>query len=174
MTSEEWKDIPGYEGHYQASTLGNIRSVKRETVVLKGDLQRNGYRRVYLWTSGRKRNCLVHRLVALTFIQNPNGYSDINHIDENKQNNSIDNLQWCTHLFNMNYGSVRAKIGAANTGRDVSSETRQKLRLDTARRRWINDGKTEKYVYVEQLDSFLKNTVWKKGRLPRRSVKTNV
>ena len=89
MVKEQWKDIPGFEGHYQASTLGNIRSIKKEPIILKGDYQKNGYRRVYLWVGGEKKNCLVHRLVAETFIENPNRYSDINHKDENNTNNAL-------------------------------------------------------------------------------------
>ena len=107
MVKEQWKDIPGFEGHYQASTLGNIRSIKKEPIILKGDYQKNGYRRVYLWVGGEKKNCLVHRLVAETFIENPNRYSDINHKDEDKSNNSVENLEWCSHVYNMNYGSVK-------------------------------------------------------------------
>ena len=82
---EEWKDILGYEGHYQVSNHGRVRSVKRNsTIILKGDCQPNGYKRVYLWKDGRKKNFLVHRLVGLSFLDNPNHYSDINHLDENQ------------------------------------------------------------------------------------------
>ncbi len=169
---EIWKDIPGYEGHYQASSLGEIRSIKNECVLLKGDIQKNGYRRVYLWKDGKKKNCLVHRLVASAFIENPNEYTDVNHIDEDKSNNNVNNLEWCTHKYNINYGSTKEKIGAANRGRVVSKEVRQKLREDTSRKRWINDGTVERYVYVEQLFSFLSDG-WKKGRLKRERICMN-
>ena len=164
---EEWRDIQGYEGHYQVSNLGKVRSVKREPFVLKGDLQQNGYRRVYLWLNGRKKNLLVHRLVAETFIENPDEYTDVNHLDEDKTNNHVDNLEWCTHLYNMNYGAVKKKIGDANRGRKLSEETIERLRQDTTNRRWINNGHTEKYVYFYEIDSFVENG-WNVGRLKRR------
>lgn len=94
MHPEVWKDVDGFEGHYQVSNHGRVRSIKKEALVLKGDYQPNGYKRVYLWKDGRKYNKLVHRLVA----------SDVNHIDEDKTNNNVNNLQWCTHLYNMNFG----------------------------------------------------------------------
>lgn len=115
---EEWKDILGYEGHYQVSNHGRVRSVKRNsTIILKGDCQPNGYKRVYLWKDGRKKNFLVHRLVGLSFLDNPNHYSDINHLDENKKNNYVGNLEWCTHKYNMNFGTVREKISKSNIGK---------------------------------------------------------
>lgn len=113
---EIWRDIDGYEGHYQISNYGNVKSIKSVPTMLKGDYQNNGYKRVYLWKDGKKRNMLVHRLVALSFLPNPYGYSDINHIDENKANNHVDNLQWCSHIYNMNYGSVKVKISESKTG----------------------------------------------------------
>lgn len=118
MKQEEiWRDVIGYEGHYQVSNYGNVRSVKREPIILKGDFQRNGYRRVYLWKDGAKKNVLVHRLVALSFLPNPMNYTEINHIDEDKTNNRAENLQWCSHLYNLNYGTVRERIGERNKGR---------------------------------------------------------
>ena len=162
-----WKDIAGYEGHYQVSDQGEVRSIKKQPVVLKCDRQRNGYMRVYLWLGNRKRNRLVHRLVAEAFIPNPLHLSDINHLDEDKENNSISNLAWCTHLQNMNYGQVKTKISKAAQGRIVSEETKQKLRWDTSRRRWLNNGKAERYVYEEDVSSMVM-IGWSVGRLKRR------
>ena len=163
---EIWKDIAGYEGHYQVSNFGNVRSIKREPIILKGDYQKNGYKRVYLWKDGRKQNMLVHRLVALSFLPNPDGYSDVNHIDENKSNNHVDNLYWCTHLHNMNYGSVKEKISTAKTGRTLSEKQKKQIRIDKSKRKWINDGQTEKFVFFYEVDSYLNNG-WKQGRKER-------
>lgn len=118
MHPEVWKDVEGFEGHYQVSNHGRVRSIKKEILVLKEDYPHNGYKRVYLWKDGRKHNKLVHRLVAIVFLQNPNSYSDVNHIDEDKTNNRVNNLQWCTHLYNMNFGSVREKyhVGTEEKG----------------------------------------------------------
>ena len=168
---EEWRDIEGYEGHYQVSNYGNVRSIKREPCLLKGDYQKNGYKRVYLWLNGGKKNLLVHRLVAEAFIDNPDFLTDVNHIDEDKSNNHIDNLEWCTHLYNMNYGSVKKKIGTANKGRRLSSEAIRRLSIDTSNRRWINNGHTEKYVYFYEVDNYI-DAGWGPGRKNRR--KNNV
>lgn len=165
---EVWRDIPGYERHYQASASGKIRSVKREPHILKTVYQPNGYERVSLWLGGEKKNKMVHRLVAAAFIANPENYTDINHMDEDKANNDVSNLEWCDHRYNMNYGSVGAKIAEANRRRVITDETRRKLSLDTSRRRWINNGLTERYVYVEDVDSCLASG-WQRGRISRRS-----
>lgn len=165
---EVWRDIPGYESHYQASASGKIRSVKRGPHILKTVYQPNGYERVSLWLDGEKKNKMVHRLVAAAFIANPGNCTDINHMDEDKANNDVSNLEWCDHRYNMNYGSVGAKIAEANRRRIITDETRRKLSLDTSRRRWINDGLTERYVYVEDVDSCLASG-WRRGRINGRS-----
>lgn len=163
---EEWKDIPGYEGHYQVSNCGNVRSVKKEPVILKGDYQPNGYKRVYLWMDGGKKNLLVHRLVAIAFLPNPNDYIDINHIDEDKTNNCVDNLQWCSHLYNMNYGHVKEKISKANRGKTVSEEVLLKLSESSKNRKWINNGIVERSIKKSRLSFFISEG-WKIGRLRR-------
>lgn len=110
---EVWKDIPGFEGYYQASTLGNIRSVPRVArnnhyvvgKVLKQCYDRDGYPQVALRKDGVSKTRNVHRLVALTFIPNPNNYPEINHKDEVKTNNNVFNLEWCTTHYNVTYGT---------------------------------------------------------------------
>ena len=149
------------------SNYGNVRSIKRNPIILKGDYQNNGYKRVYLWKNGRKKNLLIHRLVALSFLPNTKNYTDVNHIDEDKENNCASNLEWCSHKYNMNYGSIKQKIGKSNTGRVISEETREKLRRDTINRRWINNLIIEKYVNKNELQLFLSNG-WRLGRLNRR------
>lgn len=164
---EVWRDIPGYERHYQVSSAGRVRSVKRTPRILKTGFQPNGYERVCLWMDGQKKSKMVHRLVASAFIANPKNCTDINHMDEDKANNDVSNLEWCDHRYNMNYGSVRAKIAEANRCRVIREATRRKLSLDTSRRRWINDGLTERYVYVEDVDSCLASG-WQRGRIRKR------
>ena len=166
-----WKDIPGYEGHYQVSNTGEVRSIKKHPVILKADYQHNGYKRVYLWLGNRKKNCLVHRLVADAFIPNPFQLTDVNHIDEDKENNAVTNLEWCTHLYNMNYGSVKDKIRASNVGRTYPEEVRKKISLKNSRSCWINNGEKEKFVYKDAVDNYVA-TGWSTGRLKRR--KNNV
>ncbi|WP_257141456.1 NUMOD4 motif-containing HNH endonuclease [Bacillus toyonensis] len=111
----EWKDIPSYEGIYQASTTGEIRSVdgkKTHSVrhgtriwkgrVLKQKVSKDNSCRVILWKNKKERTWLVHRLVALTFIPKPEGKDYINHIDGSRLNNEISNLEWCDHTENNN------------------------------------------------------------------------
>lgn len=108
---EIWKDIPNYEGLYQISNFGNVKSLKRKVKnkngyrdikekILHNYINKNGYYAVTL-----RKNCnievkLIHRLIAEMFIPNPNNYPCINHKDGNKSNNSINNLEWCSYSYN--------------------------------------------------------------------------
>lgn len=97
---EIWKPIEGFEG-CEVSNLGNVRNKYGKP--FKQFLNSKGYYRVSL---GTKRLHLVHRLVAKAFIENPNGYPIVNHKDENRTNNNVSNLEWCTHKYNSNYGTA--------------------------------------------------------------------
>ena len=111
-----WKDIVGYEGIYEISNIGEIRTKegkitfterhgkrvwKQRMLKLKSD--RGGYKRASLWKDGKHQDWLVHRLVAKTYIHNPNNYPIINHKDGIPNNNSVDNLEWCTSVMNNNH-----------------------------------------------------------------------
>lgn len=97
---EEWKDIIGFDG-YQISDNGRVRSPRQ---ILKQQVNHKGYCVVRL-SRGRnyKRSFYVHRLVAEYFIENPNGYPQINHIDKDKSNNAKSNLEWCDNLYNQKH-----------------------------------------------------------------------
>lgn len=99
---EIWKDIKGYEGLYQISNCGNVKSLKTNKNLYLSDSK--GYQRVGLY-KGKRIMYAVHRLVAETFIPNPNNYPCVNHKDYNKKNNNVTNLEWCNHKYNNNYGS---------------------------------------------------------------------
>lgn len=109
METEIWKDIEGYEGLYQVSNLGRIKSMAnnktRKEKILKENKNNYGYHIVGLSKKNVRNFKLVHRLVAMAFIENVNNYKEINHIDENKDNNSADNLEWTTHSMNIKHGS---------------------------------------------------------------------
>ena len=105
---EIWKDIEGYEGLYQVSNLGRVKSLRRN-IILKNKIESNGYERVVLSTNNNPKDYSVHRLVAIAFIPNPNNYPIVNHKDENRTNNCVDNLEWCTQKYNVNYGTGIAK-----------------------------------------------------------------
>ena len=105
---EEWRDIIGYEGLYQVSNLGRIKSIYRNHI-MKARLDKYGYYQIGLTKNKKQRFFKVHRLVAQAFIDNPQNYPQINHKDEVKTNNNVNNLEWCTNLYNMNYGTRRER-----------------------------------------------------------------
>ena len=106
---EEWKDIAGYDGVYQVSNCGRIRSFKKwhnsNMRILKPAIAKKGYLMVSLSFKGKVKHCNIHRLVAEAFLDNPNHYDQINHINENKTDNNVDNLEWCSSSYNMTYGT---------------------------------------------------------------------
>ena len=105
---ELWKDIAGYENLYQVSNLGNVVSLKhKKPFILKPQKDDKGYLRVVLRIFNKTPKwCFVHRLVAKAFIENPNNYPIINHKDENPLNNNVENLEWCSYQYNINYGTA--------------------------------------------------------------------
>lgn len=102
---EIWKDVKNYEGLYQVSNLGNIKSSKREGSAggFIKSLLTNGYYSVNLWKSGKAKMKRIHRLVCEAFIENTDNKPQINHINGNKLNNRIDNLEWATQSENMKH-----------------------------------------------------------------------
>ena len=107
---EEWKDIEGYEGLYKVSNLGRIYSTISGKV-LKKSLHKTGYRVVSLHKDMKTVVCYVHRLVANAFLPKEEGYYEINHKDEDKSNNAVDNLEWCDRQYNVAYGTGRKRAG---------------------------------------------------------------
>lgn len=99
---EIWKKLENYEG-YAVSSLGRIRSKRGILTPVK---KSNGYLQVNLRHNKKYKTLLLHRLIAATFIENPNNLPEINHKNEDKTNNCIDNLEWCTKSYNMNYNNL--------------------------------------------------------------------
>ena len=101
---KEWKPVVGYEGLYEVSNMGRVKSLKRlrtkERIIAQFQNHR-GYARVTLWKDNSQKKYSVHRLVAEAFIPNPNNLPEVNHIDGDKQNNHMDNLEWCTRSENI-------------------------------------------------------------------------
>lgn len=118
---EIWKDIEGYEGLYQVSNLGRVKSMKRvinctlngkrviKERILKPGINTWGYCFVVLCKEGKEKKCTVHRLVAEAFLSNPYNLPEVNHKDECKTNNCVDNLEWCDRIYNKSY-SVGKKV----------------------------------------------------------------
>ena len=127
---EIWKTIEEFP-NYEVSNLGNVRSIVHKDKwgrtkggqTLKPQFDgRRCYLHVGLFKNGKVTIRNVHRLVAITFIDNPHGYSEVNHIDEDKTNNSVSNLEWCTHKYNNNYGRKKYCIKGENNPRHKISE----------------------------------------------------
>lgn len=128
---EVWKDIPQYEGMYQISNLGRIKSFRRSTkhywqdeYILKPSIANNGYCQVTLYRDAVRKKFLVHRLVAEAFIPNPGNLPQVNHKDENPLNNAASNLEWCTAEYNNAYGTARIRIT------DTKSQSVEQLTVD--------------------------------------------
>lgn len=132
ITEEIWKDIPGFEGFYQASYSGKIRSVDRTTIsndtihkqrhtfrkgrILKTSITKLGYVICYPSIESEKLTSTVHKLVALAWIPNPNNYSELNHIDTDKLNNSVPNLEWCDRGHNMRHAHANGLVKIKKRG----------------------------------------------------------
>ena len=148
---ELWKDIQGYEGYYQVSNEGRVKSLERDVEwrgtirhqserILKESTHNRGYKRVRL-CDGKSNIKLVHRLVAEAFIPNPNNYPMINHKDENPSNNRVENLEWCTAQYNNTYNDrhikCAAKIAKSKSGLKPSDEARKHM-SEAQKNRYIN------------------------------------
>lgn len=115
ITEIEWRDIEGFEGQYEVSNTGLVKSLKgktekimkprRKKIIKKDGSVELGYEELVLTNKGVKKSKLIHRLVAQAFIENPENKPEVNHIDEDKGNNNLDNLEWNTHEENSNHGT---------------------------------------------------------------------
>ena len=172
---EIWKNIEGYP-NYQVSNMGRIKRLstgyyRRTEKILKPQLQNNGYLHIKLSQKDKTKCILVHRLVAQVFIPNPNNLPQVNHINEDKTDNRVENLEWCTQKYNINYGngiSKRVKTNKENGTYkkigEINSKIRSKSILQFSKdnsfiRRWdcIMDVQRELGYDNKQICSCLKN-----------------
>ena len=121
---EIWKDIKGYEGKYQVSNLGRVKSLNyrgntNKEVIMANTQNKNGYFKIGLSKNNKKKNYTIHKLVAEAFIPNPNNLKEINHKDEDKSNNKVDNLEWCNHKENCNYGTRISRCSEKQKGKHL-------------------------------------------------------
>jgi hypothetical protein len=135
---EIWKDIKDYEGLYQVSNLGRIKSLKRkvyagnnklrwqyEKILSNNKTNGRGYKIVSLSKENKAKNKYIHRLVAETFLENPNNYKYINHKDEKKENNCVDNLEFCSAQYNATYNNLHIRNGLKNRNNKYSKKIMQ-------------------------------------------------
>lgn len=150
---EIWKDIEGYEGLYQVSNCGKVKSLNYRNCGYSKDLvpKRNnsGYLWVELFKNGKRAPMLIHRLVANAFIPNPDKLPQVNHKDENPENNCIDNLEWCTSYYNVQYTFKRhpekfgKKQGAYGPYKHKNSVV-QMTKLGETVKSWLNAATIER------------------------------
>ena len=116
--------VPGYEGLYMVSNLGRVKSL-RKNVIMVQRYDRYGYKRVGLRNKDGLKTFTIHRLVAMAFIPNPDNLPCVNHKDEDKTNNCVDNLEWCTVEYNNNYGSRPEQLSITKTNGKLSKIVQQ-------------------------------------------------
>ena len=130
---EVWKDIQGYEGLYQVSNLGNVKSLNYnrtgEERIITPVKSGRGYLCVSLYKNGIHKKFLIHRLIAQVFIENPENLPQVNHIDENKRNNRVENLEWCTNKYNVCYGTRNERMLKTRKLRNCKKTERQVLQF---------------------------------------------
>ena len=121
MIEEIWRPIEGYEGLYEVSSYGRVKSLKRpyennggiqwtKERILSPGKDKDGYLQVNLHCNGKQHQRKIHRLVAQAFLPNPDNLPQVNHRDEDKLNNRVENLEWCTAKYNSNYGSRKDRV----------------------------------------------------------------
>lgn len=187
---EIWKDIKGYEGLYQVSNLGRIKSLERtievktkhstcrtikERILKPEKCKSTQYLYVNLNKFGNVKHCTVHRLVAEAFIPNPDNLPQINHLDENRSNNCADNLEWCTNKHNCNYGKHNYNMSKIkkiqNKGinnpfycKHHSDEVKQKISKRFKHSIRITNGIINKTITPDEFESYKLNG-WKRGMI---------
>jgi hypothetical protein len=170
LEGEIWKDIEGYEGLYEISNMGRVKALpkwggcifKKERLLKTHD---NGKQYLYvdLYNDGKRKKDYIHRLVAKAFVDNPNNYPHINHIDENKSNNTYSNLEWCTPKYNCNYGNHNIKLSMSLKGKCAGKDSPSAISVICTTTGMVFDTITEaaKYYNIENLRSHI--STWCNG-----------
>lgn len=155
---EIWKDIKGYEGLYQVSNLGRVRSLDREVDCMRGEYIEkrlykgrikkpstgsDGYKRVHLNRDRNPKCFLIHRLVAEAFIDNTYNDECVNHKDEDKSNNIVSNLEWCTYQYNNIYNDRHIRIGSKLKGHKHSTESKEKMSMTRTGKKHSDETKSK-------------------------------
>lgn len=173
---EEWKPVKGYEGYYEVSNLGRVKALSRivQTKTKNGKSctralpehimaqphASNGYLQVALSKGGSPRIYRVHRLVAAAFLDNPYNLPEVNHIDEDKSNNSVSNLEWCDHAYNQRYGNKPAK-GERNGMARLSSSQVQEIRRRRASGEKLETIAADYGISINHVSNVAKGRRWR-------------
>lgn len=159
---EIWKPIKDYP-NYHVSNLGNVKSLNYKKTgkekILKGGKNKDGYLQVGLCKEGKRITHTIHRIVATAFIDNPNNLPQVNHIDENKTNNCVDNLEWCNCKYNINYGTRNKRVSKVQKNRkDISKLILQFTKDGEFVRRWnsVREVERELGIYHSNIINCLK------------------
>ena len=155
LLEEKWLPIKNYEGIYEISNYGKIKSLERivngrwgavkvKEKILKQASDKDGYLLVTLCKNGKQKTQKVHRLVAKAFVDNPDNLPQVNHIDENKKNNFANNLEFCTNKYNFNYGTA--------IERRIKKINKSVLQFD------LNNNFLKKYESIKQATNEIKNS----------------
>lgn len=164
---EEWKPIDGYEG-YLISNLGRVKSLKRgREMILEPIRDAHGYLRVNLYKDGVRHLLKIHRLMATTFINNPDGLPQVNHKDGNKENNSVENLEWVTESQNTQHawdnGLCSPPRGEQNGQHKLTQNDVDEIRRSYIKGNLMFGGKAlaKKYGVSEtEISRIINNTRW--------------
>jgi hypothetical protein len=178
MRNKIWKPVKGYENYYEVSNDGEIRNIVRLIVCsnrsycrkqkeLRQYVNRRGYKTVKLYDGNAKGVMFtVHRIVALTFLENLNNYKEVNHIDYDKFNNSVENLEWCTRSHNVRHSYVTKDPtkykGSGNKMSKLTEEQVIQMREDRKTGNFTYKQLAEKYsVGLTLVGYIINNKVWR-------------
>lgn len=170
---EEWRPVTGYEGYYEVSNLCRVRSIERtgtnkykngqkciHGIIRLTEINKFGREQVVLSKNGKTKKYFVHRLMASAFIPNPNNYPEVNHKDENPCNNSLENLEWCGHLYNCNYGTRNKRIS--------KSLRKQTIIVDDSGNEHVFTSRHDAAVFINVVDSTISDAIKYKRKVNKK------
>lgn len=146
MKEEIWKAVPGYEGYYEASNMGRIRSLKRKATngkVLRGSVDKDGYLCVHISTNNKAEHKRVHRIIAETFVEgHDDEHNQVNHKNEIKSDNRAENLEWCNAQYNATYNNIHNRRGLSRRRKIIAIKGDERIVFDglCSAARYLNVG----------------------------------
>lgn len=167
---EIWKDIKGYEGLYQVSNLGRVKSMRKQKI-MKPWITNKGYYMLSLWNSNGKSKYLVHRLVAIAFLNKKDGKYFCDHIDGNPLNNNVENLRWCTHKENCNFEI--AKLRKIEKQKEIHSRDDWRKKQSEAKKNAMNRPEVKLKLKKAQKEIH-KNPEWIQKQRERHHINRSV